>query len=421
MEFLRDTRIDFLGKKIFAVGLSAIFIVLCISLVVFQGLLLGIDFAGGNLIHLKYREIPSLDEIRAALAAEGYSKATLQADTERNEVMIRVQREDSAEAAESEGNTETTAQVMVVDRVVEALSNPDDLQQQSEGKIDLNLAGAERVTELLVSLDPLGYLQEENLPPTMTAQRYARGKYEVISEQLIDHYRDIEFEGVFTIEKLDQALEDIEVERDRERLSAALKDNSFVGGFSKIRAEMVSALVGEELGEQALWSIVFSLGGILVYIWFRFNPRFAVAAITALLHDVTITVGVFTLAGREFNLPIIAAVLTIVGYSLNDTIVVFDRIRENLNIRRREAKENYEGVLNISINQTLSRTLLTSMTTLVVVVFLFVFGGAVINDFAFILMIGILVGTYSSIFVASPVLAVWQKITGTMGGALAKT
>ena len=148
---------------------------------------------------------------------------------------------------------------------------------------------------------------------------------------------------------------------------------------------------------------------ILIYITVRFELRFAIGAIAALVHDVLITVGAFSIADREFNLPVVAALLTIVGYSLNDTIVVFDRIRENQRLLHRK---KFTDVINVSINQTLSRTLLTSVTTLLVVICLFVLGGEVINDFAFALLVGILVGTYSSIFVASPVLVWWSAFMG---------
>ena len=145
---------------------------------------------------------------------------------------------------------------------------------------------------------------------------------------------------------------------------------------------------------------------ILIYISWRFEFKFAVGAIVALFHDVLITVGIFSLLNKEISLAIVAALLTIVGYSLNDTIVVFDRIREDLAIMR---GKSYEKIINASINQTLSRTIITSVTTLMVVICLFVLGGEVIRDFAFALMIGVIVGTYSSIFVASPVLIEWHS------------
>lgn len=143
----------------------------------------------------------------------------------------------------------------------------------------------------------------------------------------------------------------------------------------------------------------------LVLFWFL-NLKYAMGAIVALVHDVTITVGLFSIFGKEFTLPIIAALLTIIGYSLNDTIIVFDRIRENL---RKHHKQSLTFIINKSVNETLSRTILTSLTTLVVVVTLFILGGGIIHDFAFALIVGVLVGTYSSIFVASPILLAWQK------------
>ncbi|MBN2720436.1 MAG: protein translocase subunit SecF [Proteobacteria bacterium] len=170
--------------------------------------------------------------------------------------------------------------------------------------------------------------------------------------------------------------------------------------------EMVGPQVGADLRRKGILSLVYAILGILLYITLRFQFRFALGAVAALVHDVLITVGVFSIMGIEFTLPIIAAVLTIIGYSLNDTIVVFDRIRENI---RRHPKEKLATVVNESINQTLSRTILTSGTTLLVVFCLFLFGGKVIHDFSFALLIGIMVGTYSSIFIASPVLLLGGK------------
>jgi preprotein translocase subunit SecF len=179
------------------------------------------------------------------------------------------------------------------------------------------------------------------------------------------------------------------------------------GAVELRRTEVVGPQVGAALRRQATLAIVYALVGILIYITIRFEFRFAVAAILALVHDVLITLGAFALTNKELSLPVIAAFLAIVGYSLNDTIVVFDRIRENLKLYRREV---YEAVINRSINETLSRTLLTSLTTLLVVLALFFLGGEVIHDFAFALLVGIIVGTYSSIFVASPLLIFWQHL-----------
>lgn len=170
--------------------------------------------------------------------------------------------------------------------------------------------------------------------------------------------------------------------------------------------EKVGPKIGSELRTKAIQAILIALVFILIYISWRFEFVFAVGAIAALFHDVLITLGVFSILNLEITLAIIAAFLTIVGYSLNDTIVVFDRIRENVKVLRRD---NYETIVNTSINQSLSRTIVTSLTTMIVVAILYFFGGAVIHDFAFALIVGVLVGTYSSIFVASPIVIEWQQ------------
>lgn len=168
------------------------------------------------------------------------------------------------------------------------------------------------------------------------------------------------------------------------------------------RIEMVGSTVSKDLKQKGILSLFYAGIGILIYVWWRFELRFSLGAIVALIHDVIITVGIFSITGREVSLPVIAALLTIVGYSLNDTIVVFDRVRENM--KKQGKNIGITGLLNSSINQTLSRTLLTSLTTFLVVFCLFIFGGSVIHTFAFAMMIGVIVGTYSSIFVASPVI-----------------
>lgn len=172
------------------------------------------------------------------------------------------------------------------------------------------------------------------------------------------------------------------------------------------RVEMVGAEVSQELKQKGYLSLFYAGLGILIYIWWRFELKFSLGAILALVHDVVITVGIFSITGRELSLPVIAALLTIIGYSLNDTIVVFDRIRENL---KNNSSEKILSQINNSVSQTLNRTILTSLTSFVVVWCLYIFGGEVIHNFAFAMMVGILVGTYSSIFVASPSLYTFTR------------
>ncbi|MFL2948618.1 MAG: protein translocase subunit SecF [Nitrospinales bacterium] len=205
----------------------------------------------------------------------------------------------------------------------------------------------------------------------------------------------------------------IRVERSEEKLEAvgAMVKRSLSGKFNSDeiiveRVEMVGPKVGRDLREKALLSILYAIIGIVIYISWRFEFQYAIAAIIALIHDVLVTMGAFSILDKEFTLVIVAAFLTIIGYSLNDTIVVFDRIRENL---RRKGKLSLSEIINSSINQTLSRTLLTSGTTLLVVLALFFFGGEIIHDFSFALLVGVFVGTYSSIFIASVFLVYWAS------------
>jgi len=191
------------------------------------------------------------------------------------------------------------------------------------------------------------------------------------------------------------------------KIEEALNSSYSNGDFEIRRVEVVGPKVGKDLREKGMLAMLYAVIGILIYVTWRFELRYAVGAVIALLHDVLITVGIFSLLGKEFTLPIIAALLTIIGYSLNDTIVVFDRIRENIKGTR---KQPLKDIVNSSINQVMSRTVLTSFTTLLVVLALFIFGGAVIHDFAFALLIGILIGTYSSIFIASPTILVWESV-----------
>jgi len=190
------------------------------------------------------------------------------------------------------------------------------------------------------------------------------------------------------------------------KIKAALEEKKGFTGILIERVEMVGPKVGKDLRMKALLSILYAIIGIVIYISWRFELQYAVAAIIALLHDVLITMGAFSVLDKEFTLVIVAAFLTIIGYSLNDTIVVFDRIRENT---RRRTKESLIDVINTSINQTLSRTLLTSGTTLLVVAALFFLGGEIIHDFSFALLVGVVVGTYSSIFIASVFLVYWDS------------
>lgn len=179
------------------------------------------------------------------------------------------------------------------------------------------------------------------------------------------------------------------------------------GNFEIRRIEFVGPKVGKDLTNKAVLAIVFAWIGMLIYISWRFEFRYAVGAILAIIHDTIITIGALSLLNKEFTLTIVAALLTVIGYSINDTIVVFDRIREN---RKKDLKRKLADIINASVNETLSRTILTSLTVFLVLVALFFLGGPVIHDFAFALLVGIIIGTYSSIFIASPVVLFFEHL-----------
>jgi preprotein translocase subunit SecF len=202
----------------------------------------------------------------------------------------------------------------------------------------------------------------------------------------------------------------------RTAVESALRENYHDSGFEVVQVDIVGPTAGKQLQTQAAWATLYSLLGMLVYLWFRFELIYGVAAVVAVFHDTLITIGAFSLSNQEITLTVIAAILTLIGYSMNDTVVVFDRIRENLAMSR---KESLRDVVNRSINQTLSRTVLSSGLTFLTVMSLFLFGGEVLHGFSFALVVGILIGTYSSIAVAAPMLVAWQDYRAKSGKASA--
>jgi preprotein translocase subunit SecF len=258
----------------------------------------------------------------------------------------------------------------------------------NQGKLDLDNASEGALTQFLVQNDP------EHLASTGGAsQKYAQ------QAQAILAHRDKDLGGIFSsIDQLNGVADPAVVNQ--------LKQGAYLSGFHVFAADIIGPQVGAALRKQALLATLYSLAGMLIYLWFRFELIYGVAAVVAVFHDTLITMGAFSLSNQEITLTVIAAILTLIGYSMNDTIVVFDRIRENLRISRRETLTD---VVNRSINQTLSRTVLTSGLTFLTVLSLYLFGGEVLHGFSFALVIGILIGTYSSIAVAAPMLVAYQE------------
>jgi preprotein translocase subunit SecF len=374
VEFFRDTNIDFLGKKWYFLGFSLIFSVAgLLSMFFWHGVPLGVEFRGGTLVYVKFAQPPDEDRIRAALDKAGIHNARIQryGGAGSNQELI-----DLAQSAGA-GADETQAK----DQIIQALEASGPAGQQDFTK-DLNYVGVDAVRASLAGRDPL----------------HNPAEYDRIARQILD-YRDKERGGLLTnFDELKQAgIPAAAVD--------ALKQDFFISNFHVGETETVGPQVGAQLRRQALLATLYSLAGMLIYLWFRFELIYGVAAVVACFHDTLITIGAFSLTNNPITLTVIAAILTLIGYSMNDTIVVFDRIRENVKLMRRESLAE---VVNRSINQTLSRTILTSGLTFLTVLSLYLFGGEVLHGFSLALVIGILIGTYSSIAVAAPMLVAYQ-------------
>ena len=363
--------------KFIALGISGIIIAIgMINIFAGKGLNTGVDFAGGTLVQIRFKEIYPIGNLRQALSEAGLESSKIQeVEKGEKEYIIRTMLPEDAMDQELE------AHVLMGNRVVEALKTQADQSALESGLKDLNVIEREDLRSLIAASFPD---QADEAADAIIRLRQS-------AEQLgiIENYEEIERAGID-----DQIITD-------------LKSKTFLGSMAIKRRETVGPQVGQELRRKATQATVWALIGMLIYIGIRFQFAYGVAAILTLAHDVLVTVGIFSLTNREINLPVIAAIMTIVGYSLNDTIVIFDRVRDNLKTLR---KLDFHNLLDASINQTLSRTVITSGTTLLTVVTLFIFGGEVINDFAFTMMIGVVTGTYSSIYMSCSLLTFWKKI-----------
>ena len=374
MRIIGDTNIPFLTYRRIALPLSLAVILAGLAYELSgHGLNLGIDFVGGTQVTVKFKTAPDLAQLRDTMADLTTGTPALQRfdEAEKHEILIRVQNPEGEEG-------DFTAPI------IDLLHR--DLNADLGGAFDLNTQGAQELTQLLVADDPDG---------TALDAEGAAEHYRPMADAVLELRKE---RGIITsMDELDG------VEALSPNVRAFIEERAALGAFALLGAESVGPSVGEDLQEKAQAAILFSMVGMLAYIWLRFQLPFGVGAVAALFHDVLITVSALAITSREINLSTIAALLALVGYSVNDTVVVFDRVRENLKLHR---GEDLEQLMNTSINQTLSRTFITSGTTLVVILSLYIFGGEVINTFAFVLLVGIIVGTYSSIFVASPV-ALW--------------
>ena len=384
MEFFRDTNIDFLGKKWYFLTFSLVFSVAgVLSMAFWHGIPLGVDFRGGTLVYVKYAHTPDPSAIHSEIERAGLKNARVQRYGQPgiNEALIALDIHTSSEQALDKGKIQ----------ILQALES-----HAAPGKQDLNNSSSLTVANYLLEKDPLH----------LGSGAEANPRYTAIAQAIVN-YRDKTKSGVLGSISNDELKSVADP-----AVVASLQDSFYVSDFGIRNVEIVGPQVGQQLRKQAILATLYSLGGMLIYLGFRFEWIYGVAAVLTVFHDTLITVGAFSLLNWEISLTVIAAILTLIGYSNNDTIVVFDRIRENIKLLRRE---KLADIVNKSINQTLSRTILTAGLTFLTVLALFLFGGEVLHGFSFALVIGILIGTYSSIAIAAPILVAYQDWRGGRG------
>ena len=385
MQLLRNVNVNWVGHKWLFIGISLVMTIVSLSSLYWKGgPRYGIDFRGGTLVYVKFKSPPNLTVIRTALSQKGLGNSTIQRYDlpEQNQVIISL---DQLEGDSEEESDEGRVQIL---QALKAVFNSEKIPTD---KIDLNNISTTDLANFLIEAGDLTSLLKSEESPVLKSP-------ESLAAAITD-YRDshggiiISYDEIGTISGVTKSILTI------------LQESSFLGEFSVFQTEFVGPKVGQNLQRQAISATCYALIGVLIYIAIRFKGTiYGAAAVIAVFHDVIITLGFFSFADREISLTVIAALLTLVGYSMNDTIVVFDRIRENLRLSRRIPLSE---IINKSINQTLSRTLLTSGSTFLTALSLYFLGGQVINGFAFALVIGVAVGTYSSIGVASPLLLIW--------------
>ncbi|MGO9259562.1 MAG: protein translocase subunit SecF [Bryobacteraceae bacterium] len=383
MELFKNTNYDFLGKKWpFIIASLVLTVAGFTSIAVRGGLNYGIDFKGGALMTVKFAGPPPLDKIRSAMSHSSRIKGDVSVQNftgagAENEVEIGTELADEKQLNINRQEME------------QVLSSS---FGQAGGKADLNNLSAEALADRL--RDPLA---RAGVP--MSEQQL-----QTVAKGIVD-YKDQKHSGLLT---------------DFNQLASApgmnpgimntLRQECYLSPYHVLQVQMVGPKVGAELRTKAVLATLYALAGMLVYIAFRFEWIYGLGAVIACFHDTLITIGLFSIFNEQISMTVIAALLTLVGYSMNDTIVIFDRIRENLKISRREPLEQ---VMNRAVNQTLSRTVMTSGLTFLTVIALFLFGGPVLHAFSFALVCGIIVGTYSSVFVASPIVLFWHNYTDT--------
>jgi preprotein translocase subunit SecF len=386
MEFFKGVNVDWMGKAKYFVTLSLVLLAVgWASILKNGGLRYGIDFRGGTLVYVRFAGTPPIDQIRKGLQSAGLANSTIQSISDignsasQRDVVIGLEQKGAGDESLDAGK----------DAILNVLHKT--FGTDTSGKQDFNSITAPALADYLTTKDPL------------TLGTNAGDRYKELAQRLVDA-RDKDQGGIVT--SFDQLKSAPGV---TPQVVNALTSGFSLGNFTIRNVEIVGPKVGAQLRRQAVLATLYALLGMLVYIAFRFEWIYGAAAVIAVFHDVLITLGFFSLFHYEISLTVIAALLTLVGYSMNDTIVIFDRVRENLRLMRREP---FAAIVNKSINQTLSRTILTSGLTFLTVVVLYLMGGEVLRAFAFAMVVGVVVGTYSSFGIAAPIVVVWNKYRG---------
>jgi preprotein translocase subunit SecF len=371
----------FMNKRVFAFTFSGLLIAVGVVLFFSHGFNLGVDFTGGTNIEISFRQDISVNQVRSALNKVGLGKAMIQRVGEGNRFFIKAADTEMEEKNPASSSSESEEPGAGVIKTIEEALKKTKAVESNTAKTDLNNISKAELASMLVSKGVARSIAEEAAAKVVEARTNS-------VNGLIDTFEGLQSLGL------------------NERVVSLLKENTYLGDFTFLSVETVGPQVGHKMRQKVTLATVWAMLGMLIYIGVRFRFIFGISAVITLMHDVLITLTFILIFQVEFTLPVVAAILTIVGYSLNDTIVIFDRVRDNLKIMKRERAE---AILDNSINQTLSRTLVTSGTTLLTVIALFLFGGEVIHAFSFTLLVGIVFGTYSSIYQSCVWLKIWER------------
>ncbi|HUI80128.1 MAG TPA: protein translocase subunit SecF [Bryobacteraceae bacterium] len=377
MQLFKNTDYDFLGKKWpFIIASLVLSVAGLTSIAVKGGLKYGIDFKGGAQMTVKFSSSPPIDKIRSAMSQKIKGDISVQNFTgSGNEVIIGTELEE-----ERQLNINRQAMAEVLNST---------FGQPSSGKLDFNNASSQDLVSRL--RDPLA-----RAGVAMSDQQFQK-----LTSDLLNYRNTPPRSGLLTDFSQLSSVPGV-----NSGILNTIRQECYLSPFHIADVEVVGPRVGAELRNKAVLATLYALAGMLAYIAFRFEWIYGLGAVIACFHDTIITIGLFSIFNKEISMTVIAALLTLVGYSMNDTIVIFDRIREDLKFMRRESLET---VMNKAVNQTLSRTVMTSGLTFLTCIALLIFGGPVLHGFSFALVCGIIVGTYSSVFVASPIVLVWHN------------